>query len=1102
MSYKLINLTSDRRLARLFLSKKQPCALQLWVLQIKTEGGVENRVLYGRLLPYSFSNNSWSSSDRDESQSFGSFRASVTKLNLYIDSSLCSDFLRMICEGMDINTVSGVLNLNVPAKLSEKFGSTVISDQYATFRPVRYLLNRDANNHNLLLSPHAKASALSASIVKNDKKSLLYFSGNYYKDLTSMIVNQLNSDTGMNFGGKDISRLGDIELLVFPALDNNERNLLVVSLNKNDGTVNVRFDSSKLPGSCSYQFFLAVENDNQIIYSKAALAKSFDSGIFECTFELDDKTSEIVDSVRVDVFYFQQNNLENGELCCSWKCDYIREVNLQTHVISNNTSPVKFDWLEKNTAPQMVDRVSHVLSFSARNHFSQSKIGGRIIDKWVPENNSLSSLFTKLYPRKSDGRFFPRLGPSNGEGRLQFVEWFKELVSKHKQRHIAIFDPYFEDVGLTLLLLNAFPGSEYTIFRSMPKLVEKGVPQRRKTDGLINRGLDNLIANCKHNERLLRSSNVKIYGMKDGRLHDRYILVLDSGGLPVEGFHLSNSFQKATANNPLLITPIPTDVLYQTNQYVFDIIQEANISSDEESNEKKIFLLFDSKNSSSEKKLYEPFDILNKALAGTVLSVWLKEPLLKGLCGFNLKSKMNELGLIQGESLHHFSKNGLLNCLNEMEGELSDFIKAWEIIGDILAHTIVDDSSIDGIQTDKKFLTFLLSFLTHSFKRTAMLDEQEITVIDPIYFNMSLDNFIHSSTQTYHFHHAIKHKVITWSEFYAVKYLWLYSPDSLLGLSEAVIKELGEKYQPEYVIILSLLEQVVGEISLSVEFNTLSREQIASLMKSNIAMMNWFGWNGIETQLIAESKSGIDIETLPFSSFSQQVQFLGWVINRNAHDESNSSFYKNALNFLHTKLLPEKLSGSDFELLINALRGHMHQLGWAEPWLFRDIVEPLLRERRVSFEDVSNVWFVDFMDLLNKKRSGNAILFSSKREGVTTDLCSYFLAHSNPDYQKKCLKKLTQILDKQKAIIQQPLASTSNWSKWDDALTISLWVLIFAKLGKYYLERKEGATYQLLESVSEYSTALIGVRNKDEWRHHDELFSCLEKVEKLVNSRE
>jgi hypothetical protein len=51
MPLSLDDLVKDGRLERLFSKHCRDCALQLWVLQVKSDNGIENRLLYGRLLP-------------------------------------------------------------------------------------------------------------------------------------------------------------------------------------------------------------------------------------------------------------------------------------------------------------------------------------------------------------------------------------------------------------------------------------------------------------------------------------------------------------------------------------------------------------------------------------------------------------------------------------------------------------------------------------------------------------------------------------------------------------------------------------------------------------------------------------------------------------------------------------------------------------------------------------------------------------------------------------------------------------------------------------------------------------------------------------------
>ena len=123
VSTTLKDLIGDTRLARLFHDDARPCAVQLWILQIHSTETNKNRIIYGRVVPYSHSNNSWSFSNNDKFTNLEHCRAKITRLNLYIGSNLLSDFLEMLCDGVNISTISDTLGLERKNKFDEKFGT-------------------------------------------------------------------------------------------------------------------------------------------------------------------------------------------------------------------------------------------------------------------------------------------------------------------------------------------------------------------------------------------------------------------------------------------------------------------------------------------------------------------------------------------------------------------------------------------------------------------------------------------------------------------------------------------------------------------------------------------------------------------------------------------------------------------------------------------------------------------------------------------------------------------------------------------------------------------------------------------------------------------
>jgi hypothetical protein len=216
----------------------------------------------------------------------------------------------------------------------------------------------------------------------------------------------------------------------------------------------------------------------------------------------------------------------------------VREIFLQGQLSGGGARFMKFDWLEKATRSSASKRVKAALMMDRGNPGFNSRVGGRAVDPWVPANRDLTSLFERLYPPKSEGRFFPRLSQGSGEERLEFVTWLRTQLSKYAGHQVVIFDPYFEDAGLGLLLLCALQGADCLVFRSLPRPID---PTRPDTDKPSSRGFDNLLANCVQNQDRLKQLKLRIFGLKHGRLHDRYLLIIAPDGLPAAGFILSNS---------------------------------------------------------------------------------------------------------------------------------------------------------------------------------------------------------------------------------------------------------------------------------------------------------------------------------------------------------------------------------------------------------------------------------------------------------------------------------------------------------------------------------------------------------------------------------
>lgn len=1100
------DLLNDERLARLFSKDAYDCVLQLWILQIKSNQSIENRVVYGRLLPYSYSNNNWSTSDNDNFQPVGQFHAQVVQLNLYVKSFLCTDLLRQLSAACTISEISKELKLSLSDKLNARFGATALAADDLVYRPVAYLLNRDAHDRHSLSSPHGGAGAFSASITQTDKRALFRLGQDYDVALTAMVVEQLNVETGLDFGGVDTARFGDLELLVFPSLDDQYLQLLRVSWADDPLALVARFNPMQVPHFSCFQFRLSITNDGQIIYSGLATAERDAEGVFECRFDLGTELRARTDSTELEIFGFQDEHSREGTLCCLWRVGYIREANLQFNVVvGHGSSPVKFDWLEKATRPSESDRVKAALTINRGNPGFTNRIGRREADPWVPANRDLVALFARLHPPKSEGEFFPRWSQS-GEGRLQFVEWFKALLAKHHQHQVVIFDPYFESAGLGMLLLCAAQEANYIVFRSLPKKpLKDGETSQCETLRPKSGGIDNLMANCENNRYILKRIKLRIFGLKEGRLHDRYILIVGPDGLSVEGFNLSNSLQKAAENYPLLVTPIPSDTLLKVEQYKSGLLQEAAFAQPENETENpSMRLLFDSTVSPTVPRRYEPLHFLEKAQAGDALSVWTGEPSLQGSSGDLLKERMASLDLIKNDSLALHEAGGLRKCLDHQAGDFADFTATWEVLSEVLAHSGTEERRVGEFESQYDFLEFLAQFLKASFNRAHDEMDKELVVADVRFFRESLETLLHSSYHSAQLFNATKYAALTWSEYFTIKFLWWYAPDVLLRIAEIQIACVPMEPQGSDVVRLSLLSQIASEISLSVQFD-ISEGQRDRLVRSSNGLLQWMGLNAIEMQL--EKPGGLATVLLLVDAFapSERVRALGWMVHHAAGDLKKVEIYKGLVSALH-EALPAIITSEDLRRLVDSMLGHMRQLPWNEPWLFQDVVLPLLENGRVNNDDVCEIWVQELVGMLDPMSKDRPRFFNRTREGQTTNITAYLVACSSPEQQQASLMPLQGILKRQRRIIRQPLASTLDWTLWNSAIVVSMWILAFTRWAQYYLRGRSMSDHEI-EELSRDARALAMVRPMIEWRSESageqgELAAFLDQVEELLASND
>ncbi|WP_455923057.1 VPA1262 family protein [Pseudomonas putida] len=1083
MTIELKDLMEDIRLGRLFSTPGRACALQIWIAQIQTDDSVENRFVYGRLLPYSFSSGAWSASSDEKLEDVGDCRAQVIRATLYFDSDQVGELLDRLVKGDNIKKVSNSLNLKLSDSLERRIGTFSLNDSYVC-RPAALLLNRDAHEHIGLQSPHGSASAFSAAITTINKEQLFTTGRGLDQEMARFLVKRMNADTGLDFAAKDATRFGDLELLVFPTLDDHERELLDVSWANGHKTLAVKLNLTQLPGFSKFLIHAQIMNDGQRIFSSITSVDKVATDFIECRFELPEGYWDITDSAEVEI-----HGMKNGDvlttLCCNWKNHYIREIAISGHAVGGSSGEVKLGWLD-NALKKKLRGTPRVKAAQTINHGHEgfsSVVGGRQADPWVVANRKISDLIGILHPPKSEARFFGRLSEGDGTERLQFVEWIKQQFAKHRNHQIIFFDPYFEDAGIGLFFPNASDKGEYIIFTTVPPTIQSTKTKKSGTDDDPDPNrIDNLLASCKQLQTLAQRIDLKIFGVKPGALHDRYMLIVDRRGLPVAGFNLSNSIQKANEDHPLLITPIPTDALHEVSKYATRLISRAanGTSADGE----YIEPIFDSKRlEQTVRKRSERLVFLDWALTGTVLSTWTGNTSLRDMHGEELRVRLAELNLLDGESLRVPETLDFEACVSGLSTSEDASQQRWEIVAEILAHSPHGDSPWGAACGQKDaFFDFLEGSLKSAFSRISdVATDTSFESVHPHLFQQDLESFLRGSYSHEHFRYRIKYQALTWADVYAIKILWHSAPEKLVKLSERCAITLDKEQHHRDAIKLSLLSQIVGEVSLAIAFG-IKDEQRDCLLRSANGLLKWMGLASLREA--SKNGDGAKQAVVSLASFDRQtrIRMMCWLLSGLALKKGSGESVGIVRHALYDTL-PSKLDKKEAEFLVESLRGHMRELGWSEPWLFAEVIVPLLEEGRVTPEELSSTWMKELHSYLDEKLLGKTVSFNRPREGRTTEIAAFLLARSSFDTQENAIDGLLRTLKKARTIAQQPLASTMNWNKWDCSLEVAMWIYAFCRHVEHYMEDSAKLPVQFVD-LCKPSRDIAMIRTLDEWRYN------------------
>lgn len=276
-------------------------------------------------------------------------------------------------------------------------------------------------------------------------------------------------------------------------------------------------------------------------------------------------------------------------------------------------------------------------------------------DPYVTSGREIITSMEKMFPAPSKGKFFLNGWDHEAEehGQLSFVKWMLDVISSTKDARLVLLDPYFDDGGIDLFAHARHTGFSFTILTCTQHRDEDGVALSDAGSGTTNmKHEDRLILACRAYEALLNNLQFELLDLqsKDGGkkalFHDRYLLLSGKDGIPKAGFHLSNSIQGATKNAPLLVTPIPDDILGEVAKYIEELSNADHASPAARKTEVKTLYSNISESVSHPK---ESVALIDTPGLGGLMALITGDPALSDLLGAPLELELINRGLLRPE---------------------------------------------------------------------------------------------------------------------------------------------------------------------------------------------------------------------------------------------------------------------------------------------------------------------------------------------------------------------------------------------------------------------------------------------------------------------
>ncbi|WNF35240.1 VPA1262 family protein [Bacillaceae bacterium IKA-2] len=1094
-------LRSDNKLEHVMKSDAA-CQLQMWVLEINQEQCNSQRLLYAWVIPTAYNDGKWYKTDvvTKWSPKASEYKVNIIKFTFYSNGGSIGSLMSSLLQGNSLSKACEKNSLTNPPKVIAEFKLSFNESNNYVVRPTVFLetdllCEMYQDYFRPLKSPSNDVSSFCGSLFSLEKMQIFGELETIDKpidsvdELAKFCIITLKKETGLLFNSSDSSRLGNIEWLSFPLSEPEDSPIDFCVVKEDTSNQSEKFmvrevgfnevDIYLRPGiSLSNDSILIrcrLRNEHEIILDQIELVqvKEAEKGI---RFSANQHVSSVqltiwvpdLESNRWNIWYEQNTPL-------------MREMNLAMGLIGLQASVGLSTLKDLKNSQKVKSRVQHYEQVK-QTSYQQSKISGYIDDPWVPASRGINNYTKRLFPTKSKGKFFPKGWGDEGPAVLTFAEWFQTLTNNSESKLITIMDPYFDTVGVELIAHSSTTNTAFEVITcTQIKSEDDKIQGQTNNDQArlekdqepgrairIKKACNNLrliLSRLDLNIRDIRSND----SGKSQYFHDRYILIYDLFGVILEGYHLSNSLQAATRLAPLLVTPIPIDILEEVGTYVEAVRKSEpptvnNASAIPIYSKEAVVAPAITVNNDSNKDL-----LYRLTQTSLFFSELLQDPDFISEDFELIKEKLLGLGLLSSDDYHFVIENEeevsqKLFAFSKVLVEVNDrqFSILWESFSYWLANICISEKYLNkvceltGYMLVERIKTY---FINQSERPVVNSNEtQEMAILRNSQFLQSsykkslynayliLDG--HYYDRLYGFYHFQ----------YATLAILYIQPSLIAEILDASYRQVVKTKETHNLTGSYLLNGLIRHFL----FKSNS-ELIQALLMSKTPSLRALGsqalWLDIKDSIQFNDHAAHNLielaETERILAYSEWIYHLRVEANRNGFE---SEEIKTKRKIIFSQIIEnwhDKLSKNEKEWIINRLCGP--SVGsWAKD-IYCDLMTKLVDDNKMIAGEAKLFWVSLLMDKIKVSEvKNNDISFYAQTDIALTELCASILPTLSDESWSLIIKQIRREINTCNREIRRPFEKNNNFKNWNNTKKRGLWLKTFLEI-----------TYEIVKDIDE-----------------------------------